>query len=220
HGLSAGEHLSETIRTEWADKTGTALHQALGMSECSTFVSSSPTHAAPANTSGRPQPGRKVAILNGGKPVGYDEAGVLAISTRDPGLMIGYLNAAPLTGDWFETGDMARMAPDGTITYLGRRDDMMNAGGFRVSPLEVEACFTGIEDLHACAAVAVEIKTDTDVIALFYTGPADEQALRAHADQNLARYKQPRLYIPKAELAYGANGKLNRRALRASFEAS
>lgn len=220
HGLSAGEHLSNTIRADWQARTGTDLHQALGMSECSTFVSSSPSAPAPQNASGRPQNGRKVAILQDGAPVPFDTAGTLAVATTDPGLMIGYLDAEAPKGAWFETGDTAQMAPDGTVTYLGRNDDMMNAGGFRVSPLEVEAAFATLPDLAACAAVEVRIKADASVIVLFHATDTDEQTLRAHAEQTLARYKQPRLYIPVAALPYGANGKLNRRALRAQYEAS
>ncbi|MEM9582113.1 MAG: class I adenylate-forming enzyme family protein [Pseudomonadota bacterium] len=219
HGLSAGEHLSETIRQAWQSRTGTQLHQALGMSECSTFISSSPDAPAPPDTSGLPQRGRKVAILKDGEPLPCGEDGMLAISTRDPGLMLNYIGEPTLAGAWFETGDQARMAEDGTITYLGRQDDMMNAGGFRVSPLEVETSFTGQPGIDACAAVQIRIKQDADVIALFHTGQAHEQDLRAHAERNLARYKQPRLYIQRDALPYGANGKLNRRALRASFEA-
>ncbi len=219
HGLSAGEHLSEQVRTDWKAQTDTELHQALGMSECSTFISSSPTNPAQPHTSGRPQSGRTVAILKDGKAVPYDEEGMLAISTNDPGLMKGYLDGPSLTGQWFETGDQAKMAADGTITYLGRNDDMMNAGGFRVSPLEVENSFVQIAGVTACAAVQVSVKKDASVIALYYAGPTEEHTLRTHAEQNLARYKQPRLYIRQAALPYGANGKLNRRALRTSFEA-
>ncbi len=219
HGLSAGEHLSETIRQTWRKRAGSELHQAMGMSECSTFISSSPSHPAPPDTSGRPQPGRRVAVLRDGTPAPLNVAGELAVATSDPGLMLGYLGAPPVQGAWFGTGDMAQMAGDGTITYLGRRDDMMNAGGYRVSPLEVEAAFANAPKLASCAATQVQVKADASVIALFFTGTADEQALRAHAEQNLARYKQPRLYIRRDALPYGANGKLNRRTLRDTFEA-
>ena len=133
--------------------------------------------------------------------------------------MLGYLGSGPLTQNWFRTGDMAQMAPDGSITYLGRADDMMNAGGYRVSPLEVEAAMAAAAGLTACAAVALSPKPDTTVIALFYSGQANEQDLRAHASEKLARYKQPRLYIPVGTLPYGPNGKLNRRALREGYEA-
>ncbi|MEM6407600.1 MAG: class I adenylate-forming enzyme family protein [Pseudomonadota bacterium] len=219
NGLSAGAHLSDNLRTLWRKKTGTDLHQAFGMSECSTFISSSPNQPATQGSSGRPQPGRKVAILTNGYPVPHGEPGMLAVATNDPGLMISYLGDTPPRGEWFETGDLARMAEDGSITYLGRADDMMNAGGFRVSPLEVEACFATCADVSDCAAVELRVKQDATVVALFHQGGADEHALRAHAEQHLARYKQPRLYIPLASLPYGLNGKLNRRALRERYEA-
>src|SRR6056297_2341668 len=55
HGLAAGEKLSDTIRHAWEDATGTAVHEAYGMSECSTFISASPDHPATPGTLGRPQ---------------------------------------------------------------------------------------------------------------------------------------------------------------------
>jgi len=220
HGLSAGEQLPHSVRLGWQDATGTAIHEALGMSECSTFISGSPTHPARAGSAGRPQPGRRVAILNDTGPVPFDTPGELAVAPGDPGLMLGYLGQAPLAQSWFRTGDMAQMAADGTVTYLGRADDMMNAGGYRVSPLEVEGAMAEAPAVTACAAVEVAPTPDTTLIALYYTGDADEHALRAHAEEKLTRYKQPRVYIQRAALPYGLNGKLNRRALRDSYKAS
>ncbi len=220
HGLSAGEQLPATIRAAWEQTTGTAIHEALGMSECSTFISGSPLRPAPEGSSGMPQPGRRVAVLDGDAPAAFDTPGELAVAGSDPGLMLGYLGAQPLTQSWFRTGDMAQMAPDGAITYLGRADDIMNAGGYRVSPLDVEAAMMQAPGLTACAAVEVQATTDTSLIALYHTGDADEQSLRRHAEEKLARYKQPRLYIYAATLPYGPNGKLNRRALRDSYEAN
>ncbi len=219
HGLSAGEQLPAPIRHAWEQTTGTAIHEALGMSECSTFISGSPAHPAPEGSSGRPQPGRRVAILDGDRVADVDMPGELAVAGSDPGLMLGYLGAQPLSQNWFRTGDMAQMAADGAVTYLGRADDMMNAGGYRVSPLEVEAALSRADGVTACAAVELQTSPDTSLIALYYVGDGDEHALRAHAQEKLARYKQPRLYIRLADLPYGANGKLNRRALRDSYEA-
>jgi acyl-coenzyme A synthetase/AMP-(fatty) acid ligase len=114
------------------------------MSEVSTFISASPARPAPPGASGYPQPGRRVAVLDAdGAPVPRGAPGTLAVHRDDPGLFLGYLNqpedtAARFAGDWFLTGDTVSMADDGAITYLGRDDDMMNAGGYRVSPLEVE----------------------------------------------------------------------------------
>lgn len=225
HGLSAGEKLPEATRAAWHEATGTRVYEALGMSECSTFVSGSPARPAPLPASGYPQTGRRVAVLGPDRrPVARGLPGELAVSRRDPGLMLGYLNAAAETaerfhGEWFLTGDMVEMAPDGAITYLGRADDMLNAGGVRVSPLEIERALMEHPAIHEVAATEVSVKADTTVIAAFYTGAAaDEKALKAFAAERLARYKQPRLYVRMGELPKGANGKLNRRLIRAAWE--
>ncbi len=109
HGLSAGESLPEDLRGNWQAATGTPVHQAFGMSECSTFISGSSARPAPAGTLGFAQPGREVAILGAdGAPLPAGEAGVIAIRGDDPGLMLGYLGAGPppLTRGWFLTGDL------------------------------------------------------------------------------------------------------------------
>ncbi len=226
HGLCAGEKLSRPLHEKWVKTTGTDLFEAYGMSECSTFISSSPSHPARGDALGQPQPGRRVTILGSDGPVPQGQEGTIAIHRSDPGLMLTYLNApdeadARMQGDWFLTGDQGAMAVDGQISYLGRDDDMMNAGGYRVSPVEVEATLSRFPGITQVGAAAVEVKPDTFVIAAFYTGPEklDDAALRAYVEANLARYKQPRAFIHLPALPTGGNGKLLRRALPAYFEA-
>lgn len=224
HGLSAGEALPAAVRTAWNVATGTRIYEALGMSECSTFISGSPAHPAPAGSAGFPQAGRQVAVLDGaGQPVARGRPGVLAVHRSDPGLFLGYWGqpeetAARFQGDWFVTGDTVQMAEDGAITYLGRDDDMMNAGGYRVSPLEVEAALAGQPQAGEVAAVELRVKADATVIAAFYTGSATPEAMAAHAEGCLARYKQPRLYRHIDAIPKNPNGKINRRALRQAQE--
>ncbi len=67
HGLSAGEKLPDATRAAWEEATATPVHEAFGMSECSTFVSGSPTRPAPPGTLGYPQMGRRVAVLARGR---------------------------------------------------------------------------------------------------------------------------------------------------------
>ncbi len=228
HGLSAGEKLPDAVRSGWNTATNTKIFEAFGMSECSTFISGSPTHPAPHGASGYPQTGRRVAILDGdGQPVANDTAGTLAIHCNDPGLMLGYLDAvketaAKFTGEWFLTGDTCAMAADGAITYLGRDDDMMNAGGFRVSPLEVESALATHPDIIEIAVVEVTVKADTTVIAAFYTSDIrlNEADLLAYAKIQLARYKTPRIFTQLKILPKGVNGKLLRQKIRKSYEAS
>ncbi len=220
HALSAGEALPATIRTAWRSATGTEIHEALGMTEVSTYLSGSPANPAPQGTTGFVQPGRLIALLDdAGDPVPDGTEGELAIGTDDPGLMRGYLGGPALQGPWFRTGDMATMAPGGAFTYLGRRDDLMNAGGFRVSPADVEAAFHDVPGLLACAAAEVRPTPDTTIIALFYEAACkiDDALLRQRAELALARWKQPRHYQHLDTLPRTGNGKLIRRALAASY---
>ncbi|MGB5863087.1 MAG: class I adenylate-forming enzyme family protein [Sulfitobacter sp.] len=227
HSLSAGEKLAPALIERWQTATGTPVYEAYGMTECSTFISSSPLQPAAPHTLGRPQKGRRIAVLGADGPVPINTEGTIAIHRSDPGLMLGYLEApdataAKMQGDWFLTGDRGRMDADHQITFLGRADDMMNAGGFRVSPLEVEACLAQCDGIIAIGVAEVLVKEHTTVIAAFYTStaPLDEAALRRYAEANLARYKQPRVYIHLPELPMGANGKLLRAVLRQQFEAT
>lgn len=223
-GLSAGEKLAPSLNARWSAATGTDLYEAYGMSECSTFISACPSHPARGRALGRPQTGRRVAVLGPDGPVRRDMPGTIGIHRSDPGLMLGYLNAPDemrlrMQGDWFLTGDQGTMDEDGQITYLGRDDDMMNAGGYRVSPVEVESVLARFPGIAQVGAAAVEVKPDTWIIAAFYTGPEklDETALSTYVQANLARYKQPRAFIHLPELPTGGNGKLLRRALPAHF---
>lgn len=208
HGLTAGERLDPALRHDWQTRTGTDLHEAMGMSECSTFLSGSPSRPAPYGTAGYPQPGRRVAI----------RAGQLAVHRSDPGLFLGYLDqpaetAARFGGDWFLTGDMAEEMGDGAIRTLGRADDLMNAGGFRLSPAEVEDVLATLPGIGDVAVTELAVASGT-IIAAFWTGPATADALRSHAETHLARYKQPREYTRLDALPRTPTGKINRRALR------
>mgnify|MGYP002630931036 FL=1 len=225
HGLSAGEKLAPSLREAWVVATGTALQEAYGMSECSTFLSGSPSRPAPGDTLGYPQPGRRLALLGPDGPVQAGTPGVIAIHRSDPGLMLGYLDqpeesAARFQGDWFLTGDIGVMDASGAIAYLGRNDDMMNAGGTRVSPVEVETALGTHPGIQEVAACEVRVKADASVIAAFWTGPAplSDTELAAFAAERLARYKCPRLFVRMDALPRGTNNKLLRRKLRQDWE--
>ncbi|MEL6100176.1 MAG: class I adenylate-forming enzyme family protein [Pseudomonadota bacterium] len=227
HGLSAGEKLPHVTEAAWQDATQTPIFEAYGMSECSTFISGNPAHPAPAGTLGRPQRGRHIAILAEGAPAETGQPGIIAVHRSDPGLMLGYLDqpeetASRLRGDWFLTGDQGEMDAGGHIRFLGRADDMMNAGGFRVSPLEVEAAMAAFPGISAIGVTDVPVSADATIIAAFYVSEdsLSECELQAFAADRLARYKQPRAYVQIPDLPKGANGKILRRKLRDYWKAS
>lgn len=224
HGLAAGEALSPALRRDWQAVTGTDLHEALGMTECSTFISGNPARPAPEGASGYAQAGRRVAVLDeSGQALPCGQPGILAVHRSDPGLMLGYLDAevesaSRFSGDWFLTGDLVEEAADGAFRHLGRADDILNPGGFRVAPQEVEAALAGIPGLTDCAVTEVEVAPGTRVLACAHVGTADEDSLAAHAATHLARWKQPRIWVRLDQLPRNANMKLNRRALRAALQ--
>ena len=224
HVLSAGEKLSPEVRSTWRMKTGVDIYEAFGMSECSTFLSSVPHRPSKDHALGWPQQGRKVslrAIHDPRQEAKLGEEGIIAVHKDDLGLMLGYLNAADETADrfvdgWFLTGDHARIGENGAYYYTGRKDDMMNAGGFRVSPIELEHSLSQVQGVTALACVEVEIKADAKIIVAFYTSSiADvEKQLHEFAYTHLADYKRPKAYVRLDDLPLNANGKINRNALR------
>ena len=224
HGLTAGEAMPAQVRAAWSAATGKPVYEALGMSEISTYLSFSPSRPGVDGASGYPQPGRRVAILpdEGGEPVPRGTEGLLAVSRRDPGLMIGYWQrpddtAAAFRGEWFVTGDRALMRDDGAIVSRGRADDLLNAGGYRVSPAEIEAALLAHPAVAEAAAVELAVRPGVSIVAAFYVpaGPAPAGAdLAAHCAARLARYKCPRAFHPVAALPRDPNGKLLRRRLR------
>jgi acyl-coenzyme A synthetase/AMP-(fatty) acid ligase len=226
HALSAGEKLSDDVASLWRTATGTPIFEAYGMTECSIFISGSATRPAPPGTIGYAQGGRRIAILGPDHaPVPRGTPGMLAIDRTDPGVFLGYYGhngdtTDRFSGEWFLTGDTASMAEDGAIVYLGRNDDMMNAGGTRVSPLEVEAVMADVPDLTEVGVTEVTVRPGVSVVACFYvaTHPIAEDILTAHAATRLARYKQPRIYVRVPALPRNANEKLLRRELRRTWE--
>ncbi len=217
HGLSAGESLQASLRAAWRDRTGLELHEALGMTEVSTYVSSSPDRPAPDGITGWPQPGRSVAVLGENGPAARGEAGELAVHASDPGLMLGYLGEAP-PRDWFRTGDRVEMLEDGAIRYLGRNDDLMTAQGYRVSPLEVEAALEALPEVAEAGVCEVSPKPGTRIIAGFVTGAPNPEGVKAALATRLAAYKCPKHIQVVPDLPRGPTGKLARRALPALYD--
>jgi len=226
HCLSAGAALPTRLLEEWRTRTGKEIYEAFGMSEISTFISSGPSTPVKADSPGRPQPGRVVAALpqDGGEtPLPVGQTGLLAVHRNDPGMMLGYWNRPDeereaFRGDWFVSGDLVEFDADGYMWRHGRADEVMNAGGFRVSPAEVEKCLLAFDHV-AEAAVAERPGRDAEstIIKAYVVmrdgAPADEAAVLAHCHAHLAAYKRPRAVVFLDALPRNANGKLNRSAL-------
>ncbi len=225
HGLTAGEALNVALLEQWRTTTGKELYEALGMSECSTYISSPPGQPIRPGSPGRAQPGRCVAILpvaGGSEPLPPGEIGLLAVHRRDPGLMLGYWNrpdeeALVYRGDWFIGGDLAHFDAEGYLHYHGRNDDVMNAMGYRVSPLEVEQCLSRHPAVAETAVTEAPVREGVTVIAAFVVprdpDETDAAPLLAYVHEHLAAYKCPREIIFVDSLPRTTNGKVRRRDL-------
>jgi acyl-coenzyme A synthetase/AMP-(fatty) acid ligase len=225
HGLTAGEALSVALLEQWRTTTGKELYEALGMSECSTYISTAPCEPIKVGSPGKPQPGRCVVVLpveGGEQPLPPGEIGLLAVRRSDPGLMLGYWNRPNeeeqvYRGDWFIGGDLANFDADGYLHYRGRNDDVMNAMGYRVSPLEVEQCLSQHPAVAEVAVTELAVRDGVTVIAAFVVprdpDEIDAAPLLAHAHEYLATYKCPREIIFTDTLPRTVNGKIKRRDL-------
>ncbi|KYF97895.1 hypothetical protein BE20_36930 [Sorangium cellulosum] len=148
--------------------------------------------------------------------------GDLAIAGR--GLADGYWRSPERTAAAFvhdratglriyRTGDRARRWPDGNVEFLGRSDDQVKIGGYRVELGDVTAALKRCTGVEGAAAVAVGTR-DHRWLAAFVTpaGLADE-ALRAELHALLPSYMVPRRILRLAALPLTANGKLDHGAL-------
>lgn len=209
HGLTAGESLAPSLLSAWRNATGLELYEALGMSEISTYISSGPDVPVKPGSPGKPQPGRSIRILDDGE---------IGVHRSDPGLMLGYLGGAGVRGEWFATGDAAEIDADGYVWHHGRVDDLMNASGYRVSPLEVERVLLQHPAVIDAGVTEVRISDTLSIVGAFVVpreGQApEEQALLGFTHERLAAYKCPKQVWFRSTLPRNANGKLLRKALR------
>ena len=232
--LVAGEALPTALLEEWSAATGVPLHESLGMSEISTFVSTAPGIPVRPGSPGRAQPGRRIGVLDPevlkdpqSSPVelSVGEVGRLAVHREDPGLMLGYWQrpdetAEVMRGEWFVTGDLAEVDADGYLTYHGRADDVMNAMGYRVSPVEVEEALAGVPGVAEVAVAALDVGDGVSIVCAWVvptTDVTDRDAVRERvverAAERLAAYKRPREVRFADALPRTANGKVVRRDL-------
>ena len=208
HGLTAGETLARPLLDNWREQTGCELYEALGMSEISTYISSAPSVPVRPGSPGKPQKGRSVRVL---------EDGEIAVHRSDPGLFLGYWGEDRYAGEWFATGDTANIDSEGYVWCHGRIDDMMNAGGFRVSPLEVENVLLQHPGVADAGVREWRVTETASIIAAFVVpqaeGSVNENHFLAFVRERLAAYKCPKQIWFVPALPRTANGKLNRKAL-------
>jgi acyl-CoA synthetase (AMP-forming)/AMP-acid ligase II len=143
-----------------------------------------------------------------GKPTPRGEVGELCVRGR--GVMTGYYrnedaNVAAYHGDWFRTGDLARLDAQGFYSIVGRTKDMIRRSGENISAREVESVLRSMPEITEAAVLAVpddyygeEVKAYVMLEPGLTTQDVPPSKVLAHCSEHLATFKRPR-YIEYRE---------------------
>ena len=209
---------------------GVALHNFFGLTETIsiTNVLTTPDANRIPESVGKPLPeiGMKI-IGEDGKTLGADEVGELCFH-RD-NVVQGYYRRPGLLeescdGDWFRTGDLARVDSDGYLFLKGRRKDMIIVGGENVYALEVENCLVAHDDVLEAAVVGVPatgIRAHLGELVKAVIVPKpdrepSERDLKRHCMERLESYKVPQIIRFVEALPRTPSGKVRKAELRGS----
>lgn len=228
HCMSAGEHLSDEMLGLWKDRFGVEIYEAVGMSEISYYLSENKLRPIRPGSAGFPQPGHGVRLLDPEtlEEVPAGEEGMICIPNDDPGLFVHYWNlpeetAKVFKGGWFLTGDYARLDADGYLWFLGRKDDIINSFGYRVSPHEIERVMKTHPEVADCAATGEELTGDKVLVVAYVIlqpgSSVSADALAAFGKDHLAGYKAPKIVYLVPDFPRTKNGKIIRKQLNPSI---
>jgi long-chain acyl-CoA synthetase len=213
------------------DVFGDVLGSTFGMTEATGVagmryrLSDDPSDLGRLRSIGRPLPLLDVEVRRpDGSVADDDEVGEIVV--RGDTVMTGYWNApeataAVLRDGWYHTGDMARRDSDGYLYLVDRRVDVIVSGGINVYSLEVEQVINRIPGVVESAVVGIPHELWGEAVAAFVVcepgAVISESAVIARCRAELAHFKAPQIARFPAELPRNAMGKLDKRALRASY---
>jgi acyl-coenzyme A synthetase/AMP-(fatty) acid ligase len=231
--VSAGEHLPQKLSERFHTTFDMPLLNGLGATEVlHIVVATRPDGTAAPGSLGFPVPGVTLTVRDDeGREVPDGVGGRLHVA--GPSVMLGYLDrpkfrpestAQTLADGGAYTGDIVQRTADGRIQHLCRADDLLNLGGFTVSPREIETAVRKANGVADCAVVGgVNDNGLEQAIAYAVPSegvPADElrraitRSLRAH----LAPFKRPARVEVLDALPVTSTGKVARFTLRAAAE--
>ena len=216
---SSSASLPPQVMTTLEQTFGAPVIEAYGMTEAAHQMASNPLPPAARKPGSVGLPaGPEVAIMNEhGELLPAGAVGEIVI--RGPNVTRGYqnndaANATAFTSGWFRTGDQGVMDEDGYLRLTGRLKEIINRGGEKISPREVDEVLLDHPAVAQVVTFAVpHPKLGEDVaaaIVLAEGATADEQSIRAFAAERLADMKVPRKIIFLDEIPKGATGKLQR----------
>ncbi|MBH1938811.1 AMP-binding protein [Streptomyces sp. AV19] len=226
--VAAGEHLAAPLGERVRTAFGAELVNGLGATEVLHIVVATPPGRPMPGTIGLPVPGVTATVRDAdGRPVPDGTEGRLHIA--GPTVALGYIGRPDAAARTFAdggvyTGDIAVRRDDGTVVHLCRADDLLNLGGYKVVPGEIEAVAREVAGVKECVVVGT---TDGDGLqqAVLYAVPAPgadtaavRRAITAALRGRLAPYKRPARVEFLTELPVTSTGKLAAFRLRALEE--
>ena len=216
---SSSAALPAALARELETRLGVPVIEAYGMTEASHQVASNPLPPLPRKLgSVGLAAGTEVAIMgDDGRLLSADETGEIVI--RGDTVMLGYeanadANRVAFEKGWFRTGDVGRLDSDGYLTITGRLKELINRGGEKVSPRDIEEALQEHPAVRQAAAFAVRHPTlgeDVAAAVVLKAGAsAAEDELRGFLFGRLPEFKIPTRVVIVDEIPQGATGKLQR----------
>ncbi|MDG6985720.1 MAG: long-chain fatty acid--CoA ligase [Nitrososphaerota archaeon] len=225
--LSGGSALPPAVRRKFIELTGGNLVEGYGLSETSPITHCNPVSEGVVKDGSIGPPftetdAKIVDVANRDKVLGPGEVGELAV--KGPQVMKGYWNQksetdSVLKDGWFLTGDIAKMDQDGYFYIVDRKKDMINVGGLKVYPREVEDVLFENPDVKEAGVIGVPDSFSGEVVKAFVVlkDPAkkvSEKDVISYCETKLAKYKVPKTVEFVQELPKTLIGKVLRRKLR------
>ncbi|WP_425037877.1 AMP-binding protein [Primorskyibacter sp. S187A] len=201
----------------------TPLIQMYGMTETAGQITANPLPPAARKPGSVGQPrGAEIRILDpSGAPVPQGSTGEVCV--RGPAVMAGYERADPAEhffGDWLRTGDLGYLDAEGYLFLTGRLKEIINRGGEKISPVEIERAALSLAGVVEAAAFAEPHPTLGEqvglAIVLLPECNADEAALLDELATKLAAFQCPRRLRILPALPRLGSGKIDKRALMAA----
>jgi LPS sulfotransferase NodH len=220
---SVSAPLPHALRVAAEERLRAPVIEIYGMTETAGVITSNPLPPAvrPEGSVGIAA-GPTIAIVNdAGLPVPVGQEGEVVV--RGPSVARGYLDAAEATADafrtnGFHTGDLGRIDAAGYLYLTGRLKDMINRGGEKISPAEIDAALLSHPEVADAAAFAIPHpalgeEPAAAVVPATHAGPGLEERLRGALREKLSIFKLPRRIVLVTEIPRTKGGKLQRRRL-------
>lgn len=223
---SSSYRLSPEMMAAVEAATGVPVLERLGGTEAGLILRSPPPpEIRRPGRAGLPFANEVALLGDGGFVDALGEIGEIVV--RGPGVFDGYEDDETATRDaffdgWFRTGDLGRRDADGYFEVCGRLKDVINRGGQKISPLDVEDAIAAHPDIAEAACFGAPHPTlGEDVAAALVmrpgAAPLDAQALERFLSPRFARHRIPKQVVILEALPRGPTGKLLRRDLVAAL---